>query len=81
MFACFDRMPVVVMGCHNNADLKIELPPVTIKPFVFRYFQKQLLLLRISRKGDKDPQKEEVISMNYWVIHPFFKCRIEVLIL
>ena len=54
MFACFDRMSIIVMGCHNNADLKIELPPVTIKPFVFRYFQKQLLLLRISRKGDKD---------------------------
>ena len=54
MFACFDGMPIVVMGCHNNADLKIELPPVTIKPFVFRYFQKQLLLLRIFRKGNKD---------------------------
>ena len=54
MFACFDRMPIVVMGCHNNVDLKIELLPVTLKPFVFRYFQKQLLLLRICRKGNKD---------------------------
>ena len=34
------------MGYHNNAHLKIELQPVTIKPLVSRYFQKQLLLLR-----------------------------------
>ena len=38
---------------------------------MFRYFQKQLLLLRISRKGDTDPQKEEVLSVNYWVFHLF----------
>ena len=30
MFACFDGMPIVVMGYYNNADLKIELPPVII---------------------------------------------------